>query len=84
MSLIALFARFNEGVDRARIEYARTLERIAREERRAALPKKPRIVGCGSPGGWMRHKRGGTPVCDPCLHAKRAYERERYRIRKGI
>lgn len=84
MTLTALFAKYNAGINAARIEYARTLEHIARQERREALPKRPRIKsGCGSLGGFMRHKRGNTPVCDACRIAKRAYERERYRIRKG-
>ena len=29
---------------------------------------------CGSPSGPARHRREGTPVCEPCKVARREYE----------
>jgi hypothetical protein len=48
-------------------------------------PRKTRIAKnpakCGTPGGYRKHLRDGTPICEPCLTGNRTYERERRRRR---
>ena len=33
---------------------------------------------CGTLRGERRHRRAGEPPCEPCLEARRAYDRSRY------
>jgi len=33
---------------------------------------------CGTLRGHQRHRRAGEEPCEPCLEARRAYDRERY------
>lgn len=38
---------------------------------------------CGTDSGYYRHRRQSqTPPCEPCLHAHRVAERDRYQQRK--
>jgi hypothetical protein len=39
--------------------------------------------GCGTYNGYGAHHRAGTPVCDPCKEARRAYRKERDRAVKA-
>lgn len=64
------FARFNAGINAARVEYARTLAEL--EE-----PTGPRPAECGTPGGYRKHYRDRTEVCRPCRDAYNAACRER-------
>ena len=41
------------------------------------VPKKePDLSKCGTSAGYYRHQTAGTPVCQECRLAKRAYDRE--------
>ena len=39
------------------------------------------VQSCGTPGGWMRHRRSGEDMCAVCREAKNAYARA-WRARK--
>lgn len=69
------FARFNAGVNAARIEYARTLAEIE--------APRPRHALCGTVSGRRRHYRDDTPVCDACRDAYNERARERRAEKKG-
>lgn len=49
---------------------------------RYRTPKGRPPAECGTPGGYKRHVREGTPKCDPCITANRAKAREARRARK--
>jgi hypothetical protein len=42
--------------------------------------RKP--AACGEPGGYQKHRRDGTEVCQACRDAWNDYGRERVRTRK--
>jgi hypothetical protein len=78
--------------DREKAErYRQRLDRenARRREERAKNPKSRPVAKCGTPGGYDRHRRQGTPYCDPCRKAAskasgdRARERRR-REREGL
>ena len=69
------FLRFNDAVQRARLEYARTLNEIE------APPK--RHADCGTVAGRRRHYREKTPVCDDCRAAYNEANRERRAAKKA-
>lgn len=69
MSLLALFARFNAGVNAARIEYARTLADLE-------------AGACGTVGGYRWHINHGETPCTPCRDAVSRSNRTRYAARK--
>lgn len=58
-----------------------------RAKRRAELgPVKlgrPASAACGTPSGFNRHKREGTPACAACIEARRVYQREAARRRRS-
>lgn len=69
MSLLALFARFNAGVNAARIEYARTLADLE-------------AGACGTVAGYRWHTNHGETPCTPCRDAVSRSNRTRYAARK--
>ena len=68
------FLRFNDAVQRARLEYARTLADLEQ-----TVTER---IDCGTARGYRRHYREGEPICDPCRTAYNAATRERYRKNK--
>lgn len=70
------FARFNAGVNAARIEYARTLAELEEQE------PLPPPAACGTYGGYRKHYRQKTEVCDACREAYNAVARKRYAKKK--
>jgi hypothetical protein len=45
------------------------------------LPRQLRP--CGTPGGAERHRYRKEPLCDPCVEARREYDRARFRERRA-
>jgi hypothetical protein len=40
----------------------------------------PRVLKpCGTPAAFMRHRKHGEPVCEPCAQADRIYKTEKAR-----
>lgn len=68
------FLRFNDAVQRARLEYARHLAELGQQPEQTS--------DCGTPRGYRRHAQRGEPICDPCRTAYNAATRERYRKKK--
>lgn len=53
-----------------------------KSDRKRGPGKNPRNgSGCGTYNGHAAHKRAGTPACEPCKEALRAYKREREQAR---
>lgn len=52
--------------------------------RNSRQPKRPytQPAECGSRGGYKRHQREHTPICDPCRTANAAYGAELYHRNK--
>jgi WhiB family redox-sensing transcriptional regulator len=48
-----------------------------RNIRRHRTPSRRTPVRCGTRPGYKRHHREGTPVCEPCNDANRAYANQR-------
>ena len=38
------------------------------------MPRQP--AACGTDSGYYRHRRTGTPICDPCKHAHNTRKKE--------
>jgi len=48
-----------------------------------ASPATPRKVAeCGTNGAYQRHRRNGETPCEPCVEARRVYNREKKRIER--
>lgn len=52
-------------------------ENQLRNIRRHRTPSRRTPARCGTRSGYKRHHREGTPVCQPCGDANRAYANQR-------
>ncbi len=52
-------------------------------QRRRMKPRRARVVACGTPAGYERHRATGDPPCGPCRAAHAERKRD-YRARKAV
>lgn len=65
--------------------------RLRAHQRRDGEPAPPklrhaltRVALSGTESGFNRHRREGTPICDPCREARNFAERYRQAIRRAV
>lgn len=84
-STLSCWERRKTKVDPTKLRgWAKLLhEPLSREEReRAEATYRARwsVAECGTPAGYARHRREGTPICEPCRQVNRDRNKN-YRIK---